>query len=255
MNVVLQAERLSKTFQTGGEAFHAVKGVDLQVKLGEFIAVMGPSGSGKSTLLHMLSGLERATDGRVTICDVDLKNCNDEELTRLRGKMIGFVFQFFNLIPVLSAYENVSLPMLMAGHKESAFRERATWLLSRMGLADHMHKRPKELSGGQQQRVAIARALLPDPPILVADEPTGNLDTKTAMDVLQLLRDACREPQPHSLVLVTHDPRVAAYANRVIFLRDGEVVGDIGNPSSAQADGTPFAFGRVIQQEWEALMA
>lgn len=255
MNIVLHADRLAKTFQIGGEAFHAVKGVDLQIGQGEFVAIMGPSGSGKSTLLHMLSGLEKATNGRVTICGLDLMKCNDNELTRLRSEKIGFVFQFFSLIPVLTAYENVILPTLMAGRKDSAVRNRATLLLTQMGLGEHMHKRPKELSGGQQQRVAIARALLPNPPILMADEPTGNLDTKTGMDVLQLLRNTCKEPQRHSLVLVTHDPWVAAFANRVLFVRDGEIVGEVANSDPGQDHGRPLAFATAIQKKWEMLMS
>ncbi len=255
MNPVLETKLLTKEFHTGSEILCAVNSVTLNVKPGEFIAIMGPSGSGKSTLLHMLSGLEKATSGSVTICGMDLTESNDEELTKLRREKIGFVFQFFNLIPVLSAYENVTLPMLMAGHKESAIRERARFLLEQMGLSAHLHKRPHELSGGQQQRVAIARALLPTPPILMADEPTGSLDTKTGLEVLRLLRNACKAPLQHSLVLVTHDPKVASFANRVLFMRDGRIVGEVSDMDQLQLLDLNMSFSAAIQQQWEVLMA
>ncbi len=254
VNVVLKTQALTKTFHSGNEMFHAVKGVNLQVKSGEFVAIMGPSGSGKSTLLHMLCGLEKATYGSVTIRNVDLSQCDDEELTTLRRDRIGFIFQFFNLIPILTAYENVTLPLLMANHEESRIRERATLLLTQMGLGNHLHKRPHELSGGQQQRVAIARALLPQPLILMADEPTGSLDTKTGMEVLQLLRNVCTDQQ-HSLVLVTHDPRVASFANRVLFMKDGEIVGEMVDTAQLQDDDFQLPFSTAIQQKWEVLMS
>lgn len=253
MNPVLEARMLTKKFRAGSEMLLAVNSVTLEVNQGQFIAIMGPSGSGKSTLLHLLSGLEKATSGGVTICGVNLSQCNDEELTRVRREKVGFVFQFFNLISVLSAYENITLPLLMAGNKESAIRERAIFLLEQMGLRIHMDKRPYELSGGQQQRVAIARALLPNPPIIMADEPTGSLDTTTGSEVLKLLRDACRAPLQRSVVMVTHDPKVASFANRVLFMRDGEIVGDVSEMEQPHQHASSFL--TAIQQYWEMLMA
>jgi len=255
LSTVLRVELLAKTYKAGDGDFFAVKDVDLEVSQGEFVAIMGPSGSGKSTLLHLISGLELPSRGTISLCDINLTDCSDDERTRVRSEKIGFVFQFFNLIPVLSALENVVLPLLMAGHKESAIHNRAISLLTDMGLGNHLQKRPKELSGGQQQRVAIARAMLANPPILMADEPTGNLDTKTGFDVLRLLQSACRAPQRQALILVTHDPRVAALADRVLFMRDSEIVGETHNPDLATNPENAAQFLYTIQQKWEVLMS
>jgi putative ABC transport system ATP-binding protein len=211
--------------------FEALKGVDLTVNSGEVVCVIGPSGSGKSTLLHLIGALDTPTRGTVSIARRRFDNLSDGELTLLRREKIGFVFQFFNLLPALSAEENVVLPALISGRRDSAIRARARELLDRVGLAERADHLPAELSGGEQQRVSIARALLMDPELVLADEPTGNLDTTSSTEVLALLRELNRK-EGHTIVLVTHDPTAASMAGRVIFLRDGRIAGELKGGSA-----------------------
>ncbi len=203
---------------------HALRGVSLTVRAGEQVAIVGPSGSGKSTLLNLVGALDRATTGTVRICGQDLSRLDDGALTALRRDRIGFVFQFFNLLPTLSALENVMLPSLLAGEKLAAVRPRAEKRLQEVGVGHRLGHRPHQLSGGEMQRVAIARALVNDPPLVLADEPTGNLDTRTGEEVLSLLFGAAGARR--TVVLITHDPRIAARASRVVTLRDGAIVAD-----------------------------
>jgi putative ABC transport system ATP-binding protein len=222
------ASDVCRTFGEGDSAVRAVCGVSLEVPSGQFAAVMGPSGSGKSTLMHMLAGLDRPTSGRVMVGGEDITEMSDKELTLLRRRRIGFIFQFFNLLPVLTAEENIRLPLSIAGRKQDE-----AWIdsvIERVGLDDRRTHRPAELSGGQQQRVAIARALVSEPTVLLADEPTGNLDSKTSAEVLDLLRETVAE-YGQTTLMVTHDPRAAASADRVLFLADGSLVRDLSGPS------------------------
>jgi putative ABC transport system ATP-binding protein len=218
---VVSAQDLTRRYGEGDTAVDALRGVSLDVRNGQLTAVMGPSGSGKSTLMHILAGLDRPTSGEVTIAGTKLSSLNDTELTKLRRKHIGFVFQFFNLLPMLDAEENVVLPLSIAGEKpEKAWVDE---LLEEVGLADRRKHRPAELSGGQQQRVAIGRALVNRPTIVFADEPTGNLDSKTSGEILELLERSVRG-LGQTIVMVTHDARAAAIADRVLFLDDGLIV-------------------------------
>ena len=217
----VEARGLTRRYGEGDTAVDALRGVDLTVRSGELVAVMGPSGSGKSTLMHILAGLDKPTSGTVSIAGIDITTLNDSKLTRLRRGHIGFVFQFFNLLPMLDAQENVVLPLTIAGEK--ADKAWLDTLLGQMGLADRRQHRPSELSGGQQQRVAIARALVTRPTILFADEPTGNLDSKTGGEILELLR-ASTDQYGQTTVMVTHEARAAAIADRVLFLADGLIV-------------------------------
>jgi putative ABC transport system ATP-binding protein len=221
----IEAEGLRKSFGEGAGETLALRGVDLRVADGEFLAIMGPSGSGKSTLLHILGALDCPSAGAVWIHGRRYDDLDDRALTRLRGAVFGFVFQFFNLLPTLTAAENVLLPALVAGEPPSDYTERTEELLARVGLTDRAGHLPSELSGGEQQRVAIARALLRKPEVLLADEPTGNLDSVAGNNVLALLRKLVDDGQ--TVVMVTHDPAAAALADRVVFLRDGEIVSDI----------------------------
>ena len=225
LSPALAAQKLIKTFGEGPTAVRALRGVDLDVADGEFLAIMGPSGSGKSTLLHILGALDRPTDGSVEIHGRRYDNLADRELTELRGEVFGFVFQFFNLMPTLNAAENVLLPALVAGEPPSHYADRADELLALVGLGDRAAHLPSELSGGEQQRVAIARSLLRKPEVLLADEPTGNLDSTSGAIVLRLLRRLVNEGQ--TVVMVTHDPGAAALADRVVFLRDGQIVSEV----------------------------
>ena len=231
---ILQTEKLTKRFGSGGTAVTALDGVSLSIEAGEFVAVMGPSGCGKSTLLHLLGGLDRPTSGRVLLEGVDISNLEDTALSLLRRRRIGFVFQFFNLISVLSAQENVALPLMLDGRQKDAGLRARQWL-ERVGLADRAESRPDQLSGGEQQRVAIARALVTDPGIVLADEPTGNLDSRAADDLLQILRRSADE-WGRTVVMVTHDARMAAYADRIVFMRDGTVVDDASIGPRTTAD-------------------
>jgi len=224
----VSATALTRTYGEGDSAVHALQGVSLQVPAGQFTAVMGPSGSGKSTLMHLLAGLDTPDAGSVHIAGEDITRMNDRELTRLRRKHIGFVFQSFNLLPTLSAEENVLLPLAIAGRKPEPAKLDA--LMQRMCLAERRHHKPSQLSGGQQQRVAVARALITRPTVLFADEPTGNLDSAAGAEVLALLRDAV-DTDGQTTVMVTHDSRAAASADRVLFLADGRIVADLQAPT------------------------
>jgi putative ABC transport system ATP-binding protein len=224
------ATALTRTYGEGASAVHALRGVSLQLPPGQFTAVMGPSGSGKSTLMHLLAGLDTPTSGSVRVAGQDITRMPDRQLTRLRRKHIGFVFQSFNLLPTLSAQENVLLPLAIAGDRPPA--DEVDALMARVGLSERRHHRPTELSGGQQQRVAIARALITRPTVLFADEPTGNLDSEAGTAVLALLRDAV-DLDGQTTLMVTHDARAAATADRVLYLTDGRVVADIADPTEA----------------------
>ena len=219
----LEAIGLHKRYRLGAETVHALRGVDLRVGEGEFVAVMGASGSGKSTLLHLLGLLETPDEGRVAIDGVDTSGLDDDALTEMRRRRLGFVFQSFELVPNLTARENVLLPADMSGDG-AAGRERLTRLANVLAIADRLDHRPDQLSGGQRQRVALARALINDPVVVLADEPTGNLDSRTGSEVLALLSDGVRD-LGWTVVIVTHDPRAALEAQRIVFLRDGRLVG------------------------------
>jgi len=223
---VLQADDLRKQYHLGNSRVDALAGVDFLVEEGEFVAIMGPSGSGKSTLLHMVGGLDQPSGGEVTLAGARLSQLKDKKVTLLRRRNIGFVFQFFNLLPTLSAEENITLPLLIDGKNMKAYQQRLDLLLQLTGLSDRRSHKPEQLSGGEQQRVALARALITEPAILLADEPTGNLDSKTGTVIMELLRQSCDELR-QSIVVVTHDPRAAAYADRVVFLRDGRQDGEL----------------------------
>ncbi len=220
---VVKTEGLTKIFGKGETAVVALNGVNLAVRPGEFLAVMGPSGCGKSTLLHLIGGLDRPTGGRVVLEGQDLAALSDKDLTELRRRRIGFIFQFFNLIPVLRAVENASLPLVLDGVRPSEATARARQWLTRVGLGERTASRPHELSGGQQQKVAIARALVAEPSLILADEPTGNLDSRASDDLAALLRQIVGEWN-RTVVVVTHDPRIAAHADRIVFLKDGVIV-------------------------------
>jgi putative ABC transport system ATP-binding protein len=228
-SAVVAARQLSRQYGAGDTAVQALRGVDLDVQREKLTAVMGPSGSGKSTLMHLLAGLDKPTAGEVWIDGINIAKLGDTELTKLRRKHIGFVFQFFNLLPMLTAEENLVLPLSIAGQKpEKAWLEE---LIGKVGLGDRRTHRPAELSGGQQQRVAIARALVSRPTVMFADEPTGNLDSTTSGEILSLLRRSVDE-LGQTTVMVTHDAHAAAIADRVLFLADGDIVRDLG-PSTA----------------------
>ena len=221
---VVWAENIARRYGEGEAAVDALRGVSLAVAPGELVAVMGPSGSGKSTLMHILAALDRATAGTVAIAGEDVAKMNDQQITLLRRKHIGFVFQFFNLLPMLTAEENIKLPLSIAGQKaEPEFFED---LMKRVGLQDRRTHRPSELSGGQQQRVAIARALVSRPTVVFADEPTGNLDSKTSQEILELLRGSAVE-YGQTMMMVTHDAAAAVIADRVLFLADGVIVDEL----------------------------
>jgi putative ABC transport system ATP-binding protein len=225
------ATRLSRHYGDGESAVRALRGVTLEVPAGQFTAVMGPSGSGKSTLMHLLAGLDRPTNGRVKVGGEDITDMSDKQLTKLRRRQIGFVFQSFNLLPMLTAEENILLPLSIAGRKADKAAVRS--LIERVGLGERLGHKPAQLSGGQQQRVAIARALATRPTVLFADEPTGNLDSTSGAEVLTLLRETV-ELDRQTILMVTHDPRAAATADRVVFLADGKIVNDLAAPGEEQ---------------------
>jgi putative ABC transport system ATP-binding protein len=229
--LIVRTEELTKVYGRDDVAVTALDGINLGIEPGQFVAVMGPSGSGKSTLLHLLGGLDRPTAGRVLIDGHELARLNDDELSELRRRRIGFIFQFYNLLPILSASDNVALPLILDGAKQSEARARAEEWLERVGLAERLDHRPDQLSGGQQQRVAIARALVAEPALILADEPTGNLDTRAGDEIAALLRRICGE-WGRTILMVTHDPRISAYADRIVFLKDGQKVDD--TPLSAE---------------------
>ncbi len=219
---VLKAINLVKTYQLGNETIYALNQVSLTVDKGEFIAVMGPSGSGKSTLMHLLGLLDLADEGEVVVAGHNTKALSDDELTALRRDQLGFIFQSFELIPTLSAQENILLPAEVAGRAAES-QQRLTELAGQLGIHDRLKHRPQQLSGGQRQRVAIARALINNPAVILADEPTGNLDSKTGEEVLRLLRDGASN-HGWTIVMVTHDPQAATYADRIIHLQDGRIL-------------------------------
>jgi putative ABC transport system ATP-binding protein len=223
------AEDLRKTYGTGQAAVHALAGINVTFERGRFTAVMGPSGSGKSTLMHCMAGLDRPTSGRAFVGGQDIGRLDDRGLTRLRRDRIGFIFQSYNLVPTLTAAENITLPADLAGKK--ADREWLDYLVRQLGLGDRLTHRPHEMSGGQQQRVACARALINRPDLIFADEPTGNLDSNSSAGLLAFLRRSVTE-FGQSIVMVTHDPRGAAHADRVVFLADGAVVAELQQPTA-----------------------
>ncbi len=227
----VDAADLTRRYGEGEAAVDALRGVSLRVPSGQFTAVMGPSGSGKSTLMHLLAGLDRPTTGTVRVGGEEITAMGDKDLTRMRRDHIGFIFQAFNLLPMLTAEENILLPLSIAGRKPD--KRAIASLIERVGLGERLRHKPSQLSGGQQQRVAIARALASQPTVLFADEPTGNLDSTSGTEVLQLLREAV-ELDSQTTVMVTHDPRAAAAADRVLFLADGEIVNDLASPDEEQ---------------------
>lgn len=220
---IVKTEQLTKVYGKGTTAVTALNQLNIDIQPGEFVAVMGPSGCGKSTLLHLIGGLDQPTSGQVSLNGQVLSGLNDDNLAQLRRRQIGFVFQFFNLIPVLGAVENAALPLILDGVKQSEAQQRAEAWLTRIGLGDRLTHRPDQLSGGQQQRVALARALVAEPALVLADEPTGNLDSRAADEIATLLRQISDEWN-RTVLMVTHDPRIAAHADRIIFLKDGTVV-------------------------------
>jgi putative ABC transport system ATP-binding protein len=224
-----RSQDLTKIYGAGETAVHALDGVTATFAAGEFTAIMGPSGSGKSTLMHCLAGLDSATSGSVLIGDTDLTTLSDKQMTQLRRDRIGFVFQAFNLVPTLTALENITLPLDIAGRKVD--QEWLDTVVGRLGLGDRLDHRPGELSGGQQQRVACARALAGRPEIIFGDEPTGNLDSRSSGEVMSILRASVDEFD-QTVVIVTHDPRAAAYADRVVFLADGRIVDEMRDPTA-----------------------
>ena len=228
---VVTANEVTRRYGEGDTAVDALRGVTLDVAPAKLTAIMGPSGSGKSTLMHILAALDLPTSGYVTLAGTKLGSLSDTEITKLRRKHIGFIFQFFNLLPMLTAEENILLPLSIAGNKpdKDEFEE----LLGRVGLKDRRSHRPSELSGGQQQRVAVARALVSKPTVVFADEPTGNLDSKTSDEILKLLQEAVQNYK-QTMVMVTHDAKAATIADRVLFLADGVIVRDIGRTSEEQ---------------------
>jgi putative ABC transport system ATP-binding protein len=230
-SVPVAARALTRRFGDGSNAVDALRGVDLDVRAGELVAVMGPSGSGKSTLMHLLAGLDKPTSGTVTIAGTELSALGDGALTRLRRERIGFIFQFFNLLPMLDAEENMVLPLSIAGERPD--KAWVAELMSKVGLAGRRSHRPSELSGGEQQRVAIARALITRPTILLADEPTGNLDSKTGGEILELMRESV-DAYGQTTVMVTHDPRAASIADRILFIADGLIVKELVGGTAAE---------------------
>jgi putative ABC transport system ATP-binding protein len=228
--IAARAVEASKVYGTGEAEVRALDAITVDFEASRFTAIMGPSGSGKSTLLHCLAGLDRLTSGQIFLGDVDLSTCNEKQLTLIRRDRIGFVFQAFNLIPTLTAEENMTLPMALAGRKPD--RAWFDQIVGTVRLSDRLSHRPNELSGGQQQRVAVARALVSRPDLIFADEPTGNLDSRSGAEILQFMRDAVSDLR-QTIVMVTHDPNAASYADRVVFLADGKIVDEMESPTAA----------------------
>ncbi|MFD2561684.1 ABC transporter ATP-binding protein [Aquimarina rubra] len=227
MENVIDIKGIIRNFQLGQETVYVLKGIDLEIKRGDYIAIMGPSGSGKSTLMNLLGCLDTPTDGTYNLNGNDVSKMTDDELAEIRNKEIGFVFQTFNLLPRTTALDNVALPMVYAGTSKKDRNARAEEVLADVGLADRMDHKPNQLSGGQRQRVAVGRALVNKPSIILADEPTGNLDSKTSLEIMQLFDDI--HAAGNTVILVTHEEEVAAHAHRVIRLRDGMVESDVRN--------------------------
>jgi putative ABC transport system ATP-binding protein len=232
-STLLQIQDLKKSYTRGEQPVHALRGVSLNIKPGEFVSIMGPSGSGKSTLLHLMGGLDRPTSGQVILNNgqqsIAIEKFNDDDLSLFRRRKLGFIFQFFNLLPTLTALENVALPRLLDGEKMDSIASKATDLLKMMGLDQRLNHRPEQLSGGEMQRVAIARALVSDPLLILADEPTGNLDSKTGESVLRVMRDMVQKTG-HTIIMVTHDSNAASFGSRLIRLRDGTLESDEALP-------------------------
>ena len=232
---MIRVENVVKTYRQGRTSVPALGGISLEIGDGEFLSVMGASGSGKSTLLHLIGGLDVPDSGSISVSGQELSRMSDDELTIFRRRKIGFIFQFFNLLPTLSAEENVALPLLLDGKTMREVRPRIDTLLERVGLAHRKRHKPDELSGGEMQRVAIARALVVEPILLLADEPTGNLDSKTGEEILQLVKETAEQTK-QTVVMVTHEARAAAYGERIITLKDGRIVGDISEGSAASGE-------------------
>jgi putative ABC transport system ATP-binding protein len=226
-NPLINIQKLKRDFQLGNETINVLKGIDLQINKGEYVALMGPSGSGKSTLMNLLGCLDTPTSGVYVLNGNDVSKMHDDDLAEIRNKEIGFVFQTFNLLPRTTALDNVALPMIYAGYSKSERNERASEVLTQVNLADRMDHQPNQLSGGQRQRVAIARALVNKPSIILADEPTGNLDSKTSIEIMNLFNDIHKNG--NTVILVTHEEDIAKYAHRIIRLRDGMIESD--NPN------------------------
>ena len=225
MQHMISIRELTKTYIMGIHNVHALRGVNLDIQKNEYVALMGPSGSGKSTLMNLIGCLDSPTSGTYILNGIDVSSMTDSELAEVRNKEIGFVFQSFNLLPKLSALDNVALPLVYAGMKRAVRKEKAMDVLNKVGLGDRVHHRPNELSGGQKQRVAIARALINDPAIILADEPTGNLDTKTSMEIMEIF-DKIHQAG-NTVILVTHEPDIARHAQRIVKLLDGQVDSDV----------------------------
>ncbi len=223
-NPLIKITNIKRDFVLGNEIVYVLKGIDLQINKGEYVALMGPSGSGKSTLMNLLGCLDTPTSGTYILNGKDVSQMQDNELAEIRNKEIGFVFQTFNLLPRTTALDNVALPMIYAGYSKSERYKRATEVLQQVNLSDRMDHQPNQLSGGQRQRVAVARALVNKPSIILADEPTGNLDSKTSIEIMKLFGDI--HARGNTVILVTHEEEIAAYANRVIRLRDGVIESD-----------------------------
>ncbi|MCL4393342.1 MAG: ABC transporter ATP-binding protein [Chloroflexi bacterium] len=238
---ILQVQGAAKSYKLGTVTVDALAGVDMTVNKGEFVAIMGPSGSGKSTLLNLLGGLDQPSGGEVTLAGKKLSVLNDDQITLVRRRNVGFIFQFYNLVPTLSAEENIALPLIIDGKRVEEYQARIDQLMTLVGIADRRRHRPDELSGGQQQRVAIARAFVGDPSIVLADEPTGNLDSRAREEILNLLRRSCDE-LGQTIVMVTHDPKAASYADRIVFLKDGRVVDEL------KLNGARGDAARILEQ-------
>jgi putative ABC transport system ATP-binding protein len=226
-NPLISIKKLTRDFQLGNETINVLKGIDLQINKGEYVALMGPSGSGKSTLMNLLGCLDTPTSGTYILNGNDVSKMHDDDLAEIRNKEIGFVFQTFNLLPRTTALDNVALPMIYAGYSKSERNERATEVLTQVNLSDRMDHQPNQLSGGQRQRVAIARALVNKPSIILADEPTGNLDSKTSIEIMNLFNDIHKNG--NTVIVVTHEEDIAKYAHRVIRLKDGIIESDTLN--------------------------
>jgi putative ABC transport system ATP-binding protein len=244
MQPIISVKELRKTYIMGTTKVHALQSITIDIRKNEYVALMGPSGSGKSTLMNLLGCLDTPSSGGYDLNNIDVSTMTDNELAEVRNKEIGFIFQTFNLLPRLSALENVALPLVYSGMSKSKRLERAQEVLEDVGLGDRVDHKPNELSGGQRQRVAIARALVNNPSIILADEPTGNLDTKTSVEIMEILEKI--HDQGNTIILVTHEPDIAAHAHRIVRLRDGLVESDVINENIVRSDD-PDHYYRVNQ--------